>query len=184
MWCRDKKTVSIAIPLQGSCKIFVRQNLQRHYWKPAGKTGTPLSIHRKGVNAKHTHSCHRRNLGLYSCGLVDCQVVRSHPARRSANCMINMCHSFIHFLRSPVNTCRPRQNGRHFPDDIFKWIFLNDNEKISIEISLKLVWKVPIYNIPALVQITAWLRPGDKLLFEPLLVCFTDAYMRDSAPMS
>ena len=26
-----------------------------------------------------------------------------------------------------VNTLRPRQNGRHFPDDIFKCIFLNEN---------------------------------------------------------
>ena len=26
-----------------------------------------------------------------------------------------------------LNTLRPRQNGRHFPDDIFKWIFLNEN---------------------------------------------------------
>ena len=25
------------------------------------------------------------------------------------------------------NTSRPEQNGRHFPDDIFKYIFLNDN---------------------------------------------------------
>ena len=26
-----------------------------------------------------------------------------------------------------VNTLRPRQNGCHFPDDIFKCIFLNEN---------------------------------------------------------
>ena len=26
-----------------------------------------------------------------------------------------------------INTLRPRQNGRHFPDDIFNWIFLNEN---------------------------------------------------------
>ena len=26
-----------------------------------------------------------------------------------------------------VNTLRPRQNGRHFPDDIFTCIFLNEN---------------------------------------------------------
>ena len=26
-----------------------------------------------------------------------------------------------------VNLLRPRQNGRHFPDDIFKYIFLNGN---------------------------------------------------------
>ena len=28
---------------------------------------------------------------------------------------------------TPINTLRPRQNGRHFPDDIFKWIFVNEN---------------------------------------------------------
>ena len=26
-----------------------------------------------------------------------------------------------------LNTLRPRQNGHHFPDDIFKCIFLNEN---------------------------------------------------------
>ena len=26
-----------------------------------------------------------------------------------------------------INTLRPRQDGRHFPDDILKWIFLNEN---------------------------------------------------------
>ena len=41
---------------------------------------------------------------------------------------------------------------------------------ISFKISLKFVPKVPIDNIPALVQIMAWLRPGDKPLFEPMMV--------------
>ena len=54
-----------------------------------------------------------------------------------------------------INTLRPRQNGRHFADDTFKRIFLNDNVKISIRISLKFVPYGPIYNIPALVQIMA-----------------------------
>ena len=26
-----------------------------------------------------------------------------------------------------VNTLRPRHDGRHFPDDILKWIFLSEN---------------------------------------------------------
>ena len=47
-----------------------------------------------------------------------------------------------------VNTLRPRQNGRHFPHDIFKWIFLNENVWILINISLKFVPKGPINNIP------------------------------------
>ena len=70
----------------------------------------------------------------------------------------------------PVNTLRPRQNGRHFADDIFKCIFLNENVSIAIEISLKFVPKGPINNIPALVQIMAWRRPGEKPLSEPMMV--------------
>ena len=70
-----------------------------------------------------------------------------------------------------VNTLRPIQNGRRFADDTFKPIFLNENIQISIKISLKFVPKVPINNIPALVQIMAWRRPGDKPLSEPMMVC-------------
>ena len=43
-----------------------------------------------------------------------------------------------------------RDNGRHFPDDIFKCIFLNENVSISIKISLKFVPKGQINEIPAL----------------------------------
>ena len=39
-----------------------------------------------------------------------------------------------------VNTLRPRQNGRHFADDIFKCIFLSENVWKSIEISLRFDW--------------------------------------------
>ena len=69
-----------------------------------------------------------------------------------------------------INTLRPMQNGRHFADDIFKRIFLNENIWIPIKISLKFVPKGSINNIPALVQIMAWRRPGDKPLSEPMMV--------------
>ena len=69
-----------------------------------------------------------------------------------------------------VNTLRPRQDGRLFPDDIFKCIFLNENAWILLEILLKFVPKVQINNIPALVQIMAWRRSGDKPLSEPMMV--------------
>ena len=65
---------------------------------------------------------------------------------------------------------RPRQNGRHFADDIYKGIFLNENLWISIKISLKFVPKGSINNIPTLVQIMAWRRSGDKPLSEPMIV--------------
>ena len=69
-----------------------------------------------------------------------------------------------------LNTLRPRQNGRHFADDIFKRIFFNENVWISIKISLKFVHKGPINKIPALVQIMAWHRIGDKPLSELMLI--------------
>ena len=64
-----------------------------------------------------------------------------------------------------LNTMRLRQNGRHFPDDILKCIFLNDYVWISIKISLKFVPKGSFNNIPALLQIMAWHQPGNKPLY-------------------
>ena len=58
------------------------------------------------------------------------------------------------------------QNGCHFPDNIFKCIFLNENVWISIKILLKFVPKGPINNMAALVQIMArwqaiiWINDG------------------------
>ena len=72
------------------------------------------------------------------------------------------------FCLCAVNTLRPRQNGLHFADDIFKRIFLNENVRISVLISLKFVPKGQ-NNIPALFQIMAWRRPGDKPLSEPIM---------------
>ena len=71
---------------------------------------------------------------------------------------------------SDINTLRPRQNGRYFTDSIIKCIFLNENISISIKISLKFAPKGPINNVPALVQIMAWRRPGDKPLSKTMMV--------------
>ena len=71
---------------------------------------------------------------------------------------------------------RPRQNGQHFADGIFKCIFLNENVWISIKIWLKFVPKGPINNIPTLVQIMAWCWPGDKPLSEPMMEVYWCIY--------
>ena len=73
-------------------------------------------------------------------------------------------------MKFVINTLRLRQNGRHFTDDIFKCIFLNENIWISINISLNSVPNGQISNVPALVQIMAWHQPGDKPLTEPVMV--------------
>ena len=72
-------------------------------------------------------------------------------------------------LPEPIDTLRPRQNGCHFTDDIFKCIFLNENYSALIRISRKVAPKGPVNDVPALVKITACRRAGDKPLSEPIV---------------
>ena len=66
-----------------------------------------------------------------------------------------------------VNTLWLRQNGCRFADDVFECIFLNEN----VWILIKFHWSFfPINNIPALVQVMAWRRSGNKPLSEPVMV--------------
>ena len=93
------------------------------------------------------------------------------------NCILQFYANMISYPY--LNTLRRLQYGHHFPDDIFKCICLNENVWISLNIILKFVPKVQLNNIPALVQIMAWHRPGDKPLSEPKMesllmhICFT-----------
>ena len=88
----------------------------------------------------------------------------------------------------PINIFR--QNGSNFPDDIFKYIFLNEKVWISITIPLRFVPKSPINNILALVQIMAWCRPGNKPLSEPMMasllmhICTTGPQWVNNKPVS
>ena len=59
----------------------------------------------------------------------------------------------------------------HFPDDILRCIFLNENVMIWINFSSEFIVNGLIDNIPSLVvQIMAWRTPGDKPLSEPLMI--------------
>ena len=49
----------------------------------------------------------------------------------------------------------------------FSWIKIFE---FPIKISLKFVPKGPINNIPALIEIMAWRRPGDKPLSELMMI--------------
>ena len=75
--------------------------------------------------------------------------------RHSTVCQLENSHSsdlcnFPLFQTLKVHI-EAKTNGLHFPDDIFKCIFLNENVLISIKISHKFVPKGQINNIPALV---------------------------------
>ena len=65
---------------------------------------------------------------------------------------------------------RRKQNCRHFSDDIFKRIFLNENGQISTNNYLHSIPHGLVNYNKALVQIMAWFRPGDEPLSEPIMV--------------
>ena len=83
-----------------------------------------------------------------------------------------------------LNPSPPEQNGHHFTDDIFKYIFIDEECHILIRISLKFVPKCSIDNKSALVQAMAWCQTDNKPLPEPMLTHFTDAYMWHQGELS
>ena len=107
----------------------------------------------------------------YRCNMT--KVTKSSMTRKPTGPQLSQPGGCWWFNSSPHG-----QNGRHFADDMFKRIFLNENIWILNKISLKYVHCGLIDNMSALVQIMTWCRTGDKPLSEPMLIQFNDAYMR------
>ena len=89
---------------------------------------------------------------------------------------------FFHFickllLPSSLTHLPLGQNGRHFANNIFKCIFVNEKFYVLIPISLKFASKGSIGNESALVQVMVWRRTGNKPLPKTKLALFTDAFI-------
>ena len=85
-------------------------------------------------------------------------------------CLLLFCHHI------PMDSCKlfnsappPGQNGRRFPDDIFRRIFVNENVCVLIKILHTFVPKGQINTNAAFFQIIAWLRIDDKPLSEAIV---------------
>ena len=99
----------------------------------------------------------------YDCAIVMLYLgLNSVVSRRLDFKPESLCHLAF-------NTLKPRQKWPPFRRRYFQTHFL-EWKCISIEISLKFVPKGPVNNIPALVQMVAWRRPGDKPLSEPMMI--------------
>ena len=60
-----------------------------------------------------------------------------------------------------LNTLSAGQNGCHFADNIFKWIFFKDDICICIKVPLRFISEDSIEYKSALVQEMAWHQTGD-----------------------
>ena len=122
--------------------------------------GPPYACPRaSGINLKYKGYIDHYLIAIYNT---------SHYVRITFPCVVFRIGEIIsHWWFHMINTLRPRQNGGQFSDDIFKFIFLNKNILIVIEIPLTFVLSGPINNIQALVQIMACL---DNPLSKPMMV--------------
>ena len=106
---------------------------------------------------RHIYLCRTANMSWRTCVIIK---------QIQSNQQMFVCWKLGISPRKGVNTLRPTQNGPH----IFKCIFLNENVSITIKISLKFFSHVQINHLPALAQIMAWRRSGDKPLSEQMMV--------------
>ena len=68
-------------------------------------------------------------------------------------------------------------NCYHFTDNIINCILLNENAWIFLKTSLAFVPKVGKNNIPALVQIMTWCKPGRKRLSKLMMWVYWCTYV-------
>ena len=144
-------------------------NVERNLWRHVGRTLCTCAVHectqQLFENSRTSSITIQSILSIFTkqkCILK--RLCESSPWKTESKHQCNVDQNVY------INALRARQNGRHFADDTFKRIFLKENVRISIKISLKFVPKGPIDNIPALFQMMAWRRPGDKPLSEAMMV--------------
>ena len=88
--------------------------------------------------------------------------------------LVCMNHGMFRMLNracclAAINSSLPGQNGRHFADNIFKHLFMNEKWCIFIQISLRFVPKGAIDSKSALVQVMAWRRTNTLGINEVLI---------------
>ena len=73
----------------------------------------------------------------------------------------------------------PEQNGRHLPDDVFKRIFVNENVKIVIRISLTLVSYLQYVSLDSGNGLVQNRRPwSNRDIWERQFILFSYIYQR------
>ena len=136
-----------------------------------------LGIHRSPVNSPHKGQWRGALMLSLICTWIksfQVQDLRRYSAHYDVTVMRHGHMAAIDIFNSSL----PGKMATFFADDIFKWTFLNENDRIRIQISLKYFPKSPVDNKAALVEIKAWRRIGDKPLSEPMLTRLVYEYIQ------
>ena len=141
---------------------------------PYGDKTLPNNGSKYGWSLDSTKPFPNPNIDLRLSAPISSQFHRKSARFDGKNCYI-ILKDYAFARVQWINLSPPGRNGRHFVNDIFKCMFVNEKSYILIKIALKFV---PIDNNPALVKIVVWRLIGDNSLSELILARFTDTYMR------
>ena len=112
-----------------------------------------------------THPCLN-----FRCNIINMSLKLWHGLGIASHQFVWWKYLFMHKTNASLTHWVWSKMAHHISDDIFKYIFLNDNVCIAIRISLKFVPEGPIHNIPSLVQKITWRLVGAKPLSESMMV--------------
>ena len=125
-----------------------------------------------------SHECHR-TLPMRSRTLVQvmawCRQATSHYL---SQCWPRSLSPYGVTRPQWVNSSPPGQNSRHFTDNIFRYISVNENFCILVEISLKFVPKGPINNKTTLVSLQWRHNEHDGISNHHHLHCLLNCWFR------
>ena len=113
----------------------------------------------------------KENMLNFVTSTVSADVLAPLGARPSADTVM-IKFRVLYILRTStwrINSSSPGQNVRHFADNIFKCIFMNEKSCILDWISLKFIPKGPTDKKSTLVQVMTWHWIGNKPLPEQML---------------
>ena len=130
------------------------------------KSCSNISIISLNWNDKVTGTCGLNSSWRRTMGEAYLSCILHNQYCGSGRTVIWVCKTSMHaYQRIEAEIKWPPFSRRHFQMHFLEW-----KVWISIKISVKFVPEVRINNIPALVQIMAWHRTGDKPLSEPRMV--------------
>ena len=130
--------VWIAIPVCGSILFCFKVNVKFGFWHWRNYGHLPYRLSFCG-SKPHLH-CKNQRFEKTCVVVLIFKIIFPYYLFFFYQNLSYLCWYRQQYLfKKTVNTLTARQYGSGFADDIFKWIFVNENVQVSIKIALKFV---------------------------------------------
>ena len=131
-WCHQMETFSALLPFVRGIHRLLVNSPHKDQWCRALMFSLICTWANSWINNGDTGDLRRQRAHYDVIVMHICRVASDSHFRGNESHRHHLGIISCHLVSSSSdkgwrNTLRPRQNGRHFPDDIFQCIFLNEN---------------------------------------------------------